>query len=132
MCVFCQLFIKNEANIIEKNENLMVIMDIDPINLGHVLIIPNQHVSDFDLLTDKLQIELTRTIASVVKALKKTYNIDGYSVMQNGGTFCEFGHLHIHVFPRIAGDGFDWKYGEDVACDLKLEAEKIKRNMEAI
>ena len=28
--------------------------------------------------------------------------------MQNGGAFCEFGHLHFHIFPRYENDGFGW------------------------
>jgi histidine triad (HIT) family protein len=31
---------------------------------------------------------------------------------QNGGTNCEFGHFHFHVFPRFTNDGYGWIYPE--------------------
>lgn len=46
--------------------------------------------------------------------------------MQNGGECCDFGHFHLHVFPRVKGDGFGWtypdvggEYTDDIASDLR-------------
>lgn len=80
-------------------------MDIDPINEGHVLIVSKYHVSmiydiPFDVLTDIL--EVMRRIAAVYDA---EFGAKGYSIMQNGGEFCDFGHFHVHVFPRYKEDG---------------------------
>lgn len=41
------------------------------------------------------------------------YHPDGYSIMQNGGEFNDAGHYHMHIFPRYAGDGFGWTYGNE-------------------
>lgn len=32
------------------------------------------------------------------------------SIMQNGGQFCDFGHFHLHLFPRYPNDEFGWTY----------------------
>lgn len=39
----------------------------------------------------------------IVVALKQVYGIEGYSMMQNGGQLCDFGHCHFHIFPRYEG-----------------------------
>lgn len=45
-------------------------------------------------------------------------------MMQNGGTNCEFGHFHFHVFPRFPNDGYGWIYPEG---EKKVSAEVAAR-----
>jgi len=112
-CVFCKIINHTgEAHIIYENQNIMCFLDRDPINEGHILIMPKIHCSNLDELPEEMAIELIRTVRRILIALKNTYNIPGYSIMQNGGEFCDFGHLHFHVFPRYHGDGFGWTFGQ--------------------
>ena len=52
--------------------------------------------------------ELMETSQKLVTAVKKVYQPEGYSIMQNGGAFNDVGHYHLHIFPRYSGDGFGW------------------------
>lgn len=79
-----------------------------PINEGHFLIIPKQHYLDLDELEDSLLKELILLTKKLLIRLKKQYNLNGYTIMQNGGIFNDTGHLHIHLFPRYTDDGFGW------------------------
>ncbi len=55
----------------------------------------------------------------LVRVLKKKYNLDGYSIMQNGGAFNDIGQYHLHVFPRYKDDGFGWTFKEIIPIDIK-------------
>ena len=50
-----------------------------------------------------------------------------YSIMQNGGQFCDFGHFHLHLFPRYPNDEFGWTIQKDrlnIHRKLQRELEK--------
>lgn len=110
-CPFCNIIKKEaDAHIIYESENVIALLDIDPINEGHVLVLPKIHEASIDNMPICVLTEIMQLIQKVVIALKEIYDMDGYSIMQNGGEFCDFGHGHFHVFPRYKNDGFGWKY----------------------
>lgn len=130
-CVFCKIANqKVEAHIIYESHLVVCFLDLEPINEGHILIVPKIHYSDVDKLHDEVIIEIMLVSKRILKALKKTYEFPGYSIMQNGGEFCDFGHYHMHIFPRFHGDGFGWQFGN---CNLqaynKNVAAKIKEGL---
>ena len=44
MCIFCDVANKKlETNIVYEDEMVMVFLDSDPINEGHILLIPKEH-----------------------------------------------------------------------------------------
>lgn len=111
MCLFCDIAEhKKKALIVDETEKTITFLDINPANEGHVLIIPKLHVDSVIDLPNDYVIEITEVSRKIIKAFGKVYGATGYGVMQNGGTNCEFGHYHFHVFPRLTDDGFDWIY----------------------
>ena len=105
-------------------------LDIEPINEGHVLIVPKQHVDTIEELSDDTLMGIMGVAKKIVAALKDIYGNEGYSIMQNGGKFCDFGHAHFHVFPRYDNDGFGWTYGseekdvnEEIAKGIRIQLE---------
>ena len=130
-CPFCKI-VKKEANahIVCETENLIALLDIDPINEGHILVIPKSHEASIDNITTCVLTEIMKLLQKIVAALKEIYNTDGYSIMQNGGEFCDFGHAHFHVFPRYKNDGFGWKYPEgSFECSAQI-AERLRNKIQ--
>lgn len=111
-CVFCD---RNEitTDFVYEDNVVMAILDKEPINEGHILIIPNEHYLDVDEIPDEILAHLMIISKKVVAALKEIYKPNGYSIMQNGGDFNDIGHYHLHIFPRYTGDGFAWTYGSE-------------------
>ena len=101
-------------------------MDIEPINEGHVLIVPKQHVNTIEELSDETLMDIMGVAKKIVTALKEIYGNEGYSIMQNGGKFCDFRHAHFHVFPRYDNDGFGWTYGSEEKAVYEEIAEMIR------
>jgi len=125
-CVFC--YKKNiVTDFIYEDEMVMAFMDMDPINEGHVLIVPREHYLDVDEIPDEVLSNLILVSKKIVAALKEIYRPDGYSIMQNGGEFNDVGHYHLHVFPRYKNDGFSWTYSsekKEVNADIAREIRK--------
>lgn len=107
----------------------MAFLDMEPINEGHILLVPKQHYLDVDEIPDELLAHLMIVSKKIVAALKEIYHPDGYSIMQNGGEFNDVGHYHMHIFPRYTGDGFGWTYGsEEKAVNAEI-AERIRKQL---
>lgn len=110
-CVFCKIIkIESPCNLIYESDTIMSFLDIEPINEGHVLIIPKAHASSVDKIPLSVLTDIMELAQKIVNAQTKIYGMKGYSIMQNGGEFCDFGHFHVHIFPRYQNDGFGWTY----------------------
>ena len=79
-----------------------------PLNLGHMLVVPIPHVAQIYDVDRDLAGPLMATLARVAAAVKVVCSADGVSIRQNnerhGGQ--DVFHVHFHVVPRFAGDGF--------------------------
>jgi histidine triad (HIT) family protein len=81
-------------------------LDINPIAVGHTLVLPKVHVTKLaDLKSDTLSgwaVALQRVAAGVEKALEP----DGLNIFINQGAVAGqvISHLHAHVVPRKSGD----------------------------
>lgn len=85
----------------------MIIMNKYPYNAGHVLIVPNAHVSDISTLSLEAQQVGFQLLGHTCAVLKKTLGAEGVNVginlgMAAGASIVD--HLHIHVLPRWIGD----------------------------
>ena len=127
MCDFCKIISKQlSAHIVYEYNKLISFWDIDPIHEGHVLIVPKQHVDSIEKLSDETLTDIMNVARKIVVALKDIYGNEGYSIMQNGGKFCDYGHAHFHLFPRYDNDGFGWTYPEGESEYSERVAEKLK------
>jgi diadenosine tetraphosphate (Ap4A) HIT family hydrolase len=79
-----------------------------PRNMGHMLVVPVQHVAHIYEIGDDVAGPLMSTLARVAAAVKKASNAEGVSIRQNnephGGQ--DVFHVHFHVVPRFVDDGF--------------------------
>lgn len=109
-----------------------------PRNRGHMLVVPTRHVAHIYHVGNDLAGPLMTTLAHVAAAVKAVCSADGVSVRQNnephGGQ--DIFHLHFHVIPRYAGDGFNT--GDDrfpfgaVEVPLEERIEQGRRMHEAL
>lgn len=77
-----------------------------PNNLGHALVIPNAHHENlYDLPTEDGH-AVYDAVKEVAIAIRATYGCEGVSTRQHNEPAGnqDVWHLHVHVFPRYAGD----------------------------
>jgi histidine triad (HIT) family protein len=80
-CIFCDIVKKKiDAKIIYEDEFVISFLDTDPINEGHVLLIPKEHYLDVDDLPKDLYYHIMMISKELVSAIKKTYKPNGYSI----------------------------------------------------
>ena len=127
-CIFCKIVAGEiPATKIRETEDTYSFLDIRPINTGHTLVIPKKHYASLldipeDLLA-KVIVEVKRTAI----AIKKVTGADGINLGQNNeaGAGQVVHHLHFHVMPRFANDGYVlWSPKTEIAADPEL-AQKI-------
>ncbi|NOU68588.1 HIT domain-containing protein [Paenibacillus sp. LMG 31461] len=113
-CLGCQLANSQvQANVVYENEWLTCLLDIAPLNEGHVLLLPKHHVAELEELEEETSAAMLKAVMKMSRVIKTLYQPDGVTILQNGGTFNDLGHVHVHIFPRYVGDGFGWLEPED-------------------
>lgn len=108
-CMFCELIQGGgEVSICYEDSQSLAFMDIQPVNAGHVLVVPRQH---YESLVD-MPVDLTRHLFDVAMRLapivRRLAGADGLNVIVNSGASAgqDVFHYHVHVIPRRADDGF--------------------------
>ncbi len=114
-CVFCKI-VRRElpSSILAEDDHTLAFLDIRPINPGHFLVIPKAHAARLADLAPgeggrvlEMARELTPALyGSGVKCEGVNYHLaDGEVAGQ------EIFHVHLHVYPRYAGDGVGLRMG---------------------
>ncbi|MFT3891879.1 MAG: HIT family protein [Anaerolineales bacterium] len=114
-CIFCKIVEGSvPASKVYEGELCMAFMDIQPVNPGHALVIPKGHFADLSELPAEIGGHLFQVAQRVALSLPKT-NVKNEGVdffLANGeAAGQEVFHVHLHVIPRYAGDGFGFRFG---------------------
>jgi histidine triad (HIT) family protein len=121
-CIFCKI-IQGElpSSIVHEDEHVIAFLDINPINPGHVLIVPKQHYASLKEVPTETAMQLFKVVLDVEKAvwIADGVRCEGTNLLQNNGksAWQDVFHVHFHVIPRYKGDNFK----------IKIEAEKPSR-----
>ncbi|MBM3218267.1 MAG: HIT family protein [Candidatus Rokubacteria bacterium] len=130
-CVFCKI---RDGQIpsakIYEDERTFAIMDINPLNPGHTLVIIKAHEPTlFDADAADLAAAITAA-KRVARALRDALKPDGLNMLQANGAaaFQSVPHLHLHLIPRFVrdGKGFDWQLTPGNRDEILANAEKIR------
>jgi histidine triad (HIT) family protein len=110
-CAFCQMVAGEKEIDTEKvyeDADVLCFLNANPINSGHVLVIPKQHYRNlFELPLEKLQACIA-VCQKISRAIHKGLNTDGVNLVQNNlrAAGQAVDHVHFHLIPRFEGDGF--------------------------
>jgi histidine triad (HIT) family protein len=112
-CVFCKIVEGDVPSMrVYEDERTLAIMDINPVNSGHCLVIIKAHAPTvWDADPADLQAAILAA-QKVAVALKTAVKPDGLNMLQANGpaAFQSVPHYHLHLIPRWHNDGkgFDW------------------------
>lgn len=131
-CIFCKIARKRApVSEIYEDETVISFLDIRPLNLGHMLVIPKGHYVDIFDIPEK-ELAAVNKIAKLVSfAVKKATGADGISIIQQNGKAAgqDIFHFHVHVVPRFEGQKLS-PFSELIEVDraqLDTMAKKIKQ-----
>jgi histidine triad (HIT) family protein len=109
-CIFCDIAAgRATASVVYRGDRVMAFLDINPVNAGHIIVIPNQHFVLLNEIPEDLAAEVF-TVASRLAAALRSSGLPcdgvGLSLADGQAAGQEVPHTHLHVVPRVAGDGF--------------------------
>lgn len=108
-CIFCKIASGNlPAEVVFESESIIAFLDINPLNYGHVLVVPKIHSQDFLDIPIELLDELVHITRKITKAIVESLQPDGFNIFSNNGTAAgqSVFHFHFHVTPRYDSDNF--------------------------
>ncbi len=109
-CIFCNALKANndeEKLILYRSKHSFIIMNLYPYNAGHIMVVPNRHLSSPLELTNEEQLDLFKLVNLGIKTIQKVMKPDGFNLGMNLGKTAGAGiddHIHIHIVPRWNGD----------------------------
>ncbi len=126
-CIFCKIIDKKiPAEIVDETPETISFLDINPVNAGHVLVIPKEHIENMPSSSDKTISDVFTTARKMMKKVKNATNADYVAISVVG---LDVPHLHVHVIPRFNNDGMAdfWPTKQYTGDEAKTVADKIRQ-----
>ena len=133
-CIFCEA-VKQDVDdknnlLVNKTDLTFTILNLYPYNNGHLMVVPNRHIGEFDDLSEaesnKIMMELKLAKAALADILRP----HGFNIGANLGKVSGAGideHIHFHIVPRWNGDtNFMPVLGEAKVISQDLMETKLK------
>jgi len=129
-CVFCKIARKEApAKIVYEDDKVIAFMSIQPINVGHTLVVPKTHYDNvYEIPEDEIAY-LYKIVKKITHAVKNAVNAEGIRIVQNNGAAAGqvIFHLHAHIIPMRQGPpGIHYPQNRS-ADELGDDAQKIRQ-----
>ncbi len=130
-CIFCNIVQKKvPASIAYEDDKTLAFMSIQPINVGHALVIPKKHYENIYEISKEEIGQLYRIVKKIAKAVKTTVATEGIRIIQNNGKAAGqvVFHMHVHIIPMYSDS--HWKHPK--VRDAKMldqDAKKIQQTI---
>ena len=130
-CVFCKIRDGQIPSLkVYEDDQTLAIMDINPLNSGHCLVITKTHAPT---IWDADPADLQAAIAAAKKVaagLRVAVKPDGLNMLQANGeaAFQSVPHFHLHLIPRWNNDGkgFDWPLKPGDRVQIAAVGERVR------
>lgn len=110
-CIFCLILSGNlPSSLVYRDELCAAFLDIYPVNMGHLLVVPLQHAANLAELDPETGAHLFKTAQRLAAALRHSgLPCDAINLFLADGEVAgqEVFHVHLHILPRFKGDGFN-------------------------
>jgi histidine triad (HIT) family protein len=128
-CLFCEIASGNVETIkVFEDSGLFVMMDINPANLGHIIIIPKQHYQFIFQVPDEVLWDMIRTTKLIIPSLINITKAKGFNILMSQGTAAQqrINHFSINIVPRFEDDKISFEMErKQIAEEQKEVAKKL-------
>ncbi len=134
-CIFCSI-VKGEARaeIVFADDVVTAFLDLRPLFHGHVLVVPNAHVVTLGDLPLEAVGPFFARVRAMASIMPEALGCEGTFVANNNIVSQSVAHLHVHVVPRVKGDGlrgFFWPRTKYVADEMSAVGAVLSDAFEA-
>lgn len=109
-CPFCDLIRgAAEVSLCYEDATALAFMDIQPVNLGHTLVVPREHYESLHDIPHEVAMHLFGVAMQLGPVIRRVTGAEGMNMVVNSGAAAgqDVFHYHVHLIPRSPGDGFD-------------------------
>lgn len=106
-CLFCKIARKEiPSEVVYEDEWSLGFLDVNPISLGHTLVIPKSHAENIIDLPDELVGKVFGAVKIITEAMNTAFKPQGFTIGINHGRMSgqAVDHLHVHIVTRYEGD----------------------------
>jgi histidine triad (HIT) family protein len=114
-----------------EDERVLAFLDINPLSVGHTLVVPKEPAETLDGLSDESAAAVGRVLPRICRAVIAVTGVREYNVLENNGAGAHqaVAHVHFHIIPKPShgdGLGIGWparaleqKDGSELAAKLR-------------
>lgn len=115
---------------IYEDDKVLAFLDIAPLSVGHVLVVPKEPAETLDRLSDDSAAALGRVLPRLCRAVVAATGVREYNVLENNGSGAHqaIAHVHFHIIPKPdarQGLGIGWPAGSLAREPAATLAKKI-------
>jgi histidine triad (HIT) family protein len=129
-CIFCKIINRElPSHKIWEDENFLAFLDINPVQRGHVLLIPKAHSDYIFSIEDKQYLEIFKRAKALSEPIRKATDAKRIGLGVEG---LSVPHVHIHIIPVNNINDIDpCKAKKASPEELAKVAEKIRKEIAA-
>lgn len=133
-CIFCKIANGEiPSATVYEDSVCRVILDVNPANKGHALIIPKEHFDNIYSIDAETAAKIFTIATEVAKAQKAELNPDGLNILQNNGEAAgqTVFHFHMHLVPRYIKDNvtMTWIPGKAYTEELSTLSKALRKRI---
>lgn len=115
------------ARVLE-TDRALAFLDIRPVNLGHVLLIPKEPYATVADLPDDLAAHLGSLLPRLSRAVMSATGAAAFNVITNNGPIAgqTVFHVHWHIIPRFEDDAVRWPWPHGSYDDGAMAAMQLR------
>ena len=123
-CIFCQIVAgKVQSRKIYEDEKTLAILDIDPANPGHALLLTKEHYSIMPQLPDDEISHIFMVAKSLSNSMLRSIDAQGTNILVANGVAAgqRAQHFMVHIIPRKDNDGINFVLPQNTMGQEEIE-----------
>ena len=106
-CIFCEIVDgKSPASVDYEDADVMALLDINPVQKGHSLVIPKKHFVDIWDIDPEVLVKVVKVTKRVAQRMHEVWDTEGVNIFGANGKPAgqDIYHFHMHVIPLGRGE----------------------------
>src|SRR3989338_8925374 len=127
-CIFCQIISgKVQSKKVYEDGDVIAILDVNPANPGHILIMPREHYSIMPQMPDDEIGHIFMVAKALSNASLRALEVQGSNIIVANGVAAgqRAQHFMAHLIPRKENDNIDFQVPQKTIEDSELK--KIRK-----
>lgn len=124
-CIFCQIVDgKIQSRRVFEDEKVVAILDINPANPGHVLLLTREHYSIMPQLPDDEIAHVFMAAKSLSNSMLRGIEVQGTNIIVANGVAAgqRAQHFMVHIIPRKENDSINFVLPQNAMKQADIEA----------